>query len=63
VAAALGTTLELSGGDGLLRCVRAAGGWFFSRRQVLEEELELGGIDLLTFVAEEAADEVVELLL
>lgn len=35
----------------------------FSRQQVLEEELELGGIDLLALVAEQAADEVVELLL
>jgi hypothetical protein len=31
--------------------------------QVLEEEFELGGVYLLALVAEEAADEVVELLL
>jgi len=62
VAAALGAARGLRGGDGLRWCVRAGGGWLFSR-QVLEEEFELGGIDLLAFVAEEAADEVVELLL
>lgn len=59
----LGAAHGLRSGGGLLRCVRAAGGWLFSRRQVLEEYLELGGINLLALVAEKAADEVVELLL
>ncbi len=45
---------------GLLRCVRAGGGFRLSRH-VPEEQLELGGVDLLALRAEEAADQVVEL--
>jgi hypothetical protein len=63
VASPLGTAHGFRSGDGLLRCVRAGGDLLFSRQQVLEEELELGGVDLLALVAEESPDEVVELLL
>ena len=45
---------------GLLRCGRAGGGFQLSRH-VLEQKLELGGVELLAFAAEEAADQVVEL--
>ena len=45
---------------GLLRCVRAGRGFRLSRH-VLEEQFELGGVDLLAFAAEETADQVVEL--
>lgn len=45
---------------GLLRCV-CAGGGFELFRHLLEEQLELGGINLLAFCTKKAANQVVEL--